>query len=348
MTNSGNPPGGTSDTEQRWFGRFHRTVASGRFAVTAEIVPPRGATLSGIRRRARQLKEWIDAANITDGQSAVVRMASWAGCVGLMREGVEPVMQLSCRDRNRIALQADLLGASAIGINNVLCLTGDHPRFGDHPESRSVFDMDSMQLAWVARTLRDKGEMMNGRELSVRPHWFIGCVENPFAPPRQFRAERVGKKIAAGAQFIQTQFCFDVPIFATWMQQVRDLGLDQRCAILAGVGPIRSPQALQFMQDLPGVHVPEGLIRRLEGADDMEAEAMAWCAETIQELHEMPGVRGVHIIASGWDEFIPEVLTRAGIGKRQPFEDEQNSDNHHESASPPSVSVSISSSGGQS
>ncbi|HLF76933.1 MAG TPA: methylenetetrahydrofolate reductase [Dehalococcoidia bacterium] len=349
MTTAGEVPGGLQSAEQKWFGRLHRRLASGQFAVTAEIVPPRGATLSGIRRRARQLKDWIDAANITDGQSAVVRMASWAGCVGLMREGVEPVMQLSCRDRNRIALQADLMGASAIGINNVLCLTGDHPRFGDHPEAKSVFDMDSVQLAWLARTMRDKGEMLNGRELSVKPNWFIGCVENPFAPPLQFRAERVGKKIAAGAQFIQTQFCFDVPIFARWMAQVRDLGLDQRCSILAGVGPIRSPNALQFMQELPGVYIPDDLIKRLRGAENMEAEAMAWCSETIQQLHEIPGVSGVHIIASGWDEFIPEVLTRAGIGNRKPFEDEvAPRDNHHEANATPPVSVSSSASGGQS
>jgi methylenetetrahydrofolate reductase (NADPH) len=185
--------------------------------------------------------------------------------------------------------------------------------------------------------------MLNGRELSASPHWFIGCVENPFAPPLQFRAERLGKKIAAGAQFIQTQFCFDVPIFARWMEQVRDLGLQERCYILAGVGPIRSPNALRFMQDLPGVYIPDDLIKRLRGADDMEAEAMAWCSETIQQLHEIAGVKGVHIIASGWDEFIPEVLTRAGIGKRQPFDD--TASQKDKNTSPLSVTSSVS--GGQ-
>jgi methylenetetrahydrofolate reductase (NADPH) len=191
--------------------------------------------------------------------------------------------------------------------------------------------------------------MLNGRKLSVAPHWLIGCVENPFAPPRQFRAERVGKKIAAGAQFIQTQFVFDVPIFASFMQQVRDLGLDERCHILAGVGPIRTPNALQFMQQLPGVYIPDDLIRRLNGAENMEAEAMTWCAETIQQLHEMPGVRGVHIIASGWDDFIPEVLTHAGIGKRQPFDDAPPADkSQYEVSSTPPLSVSNTSSGGQS
>jgi methylenetetrahydrofolate reductase (NADPH) len=339
VTSTRAPSSGGPGAEQRWFGRLHRTLAVGRFAVTAEIVPPRGATLSGIRRRARLLKDWIDAANITDGQSAVVRMASWAGSLGLMREGVEPVMQLSCRDRNRIALQADLLGASALGINNVLCLSGDHPRFGDHPDARAVFDLDSVQLAWLARTLRDKGEMLNGQALSVAPRWFIGCVENPYAAPQQFRAERLGKKVAAGAQFIQTQFVFDVPIFARFMQQVRDLGMHERCYILAGVGPIRNPQVLAFMMDLPGVYIPDELLRRLRGVPEqrMEAEAMAICAETIQQLHEIPGVRGVHIIASGWDDFIPEVLTRAGIGSRPPFDDDVAAGATRESATTPSL-----------
>jgi methylenetetrahydrofolate reductase (NADPH) len=256
-------------------------------------------------------------------------------------------MQLSCRDRNRIALQADLLGASALGINNVLCLTGDHPRFGDHPDARAVFDLDSIQLAWLARTLRDTGKMLNGRDLGVAPRWFIGCVENPYSPPLKFRAERVGKKVAAGAQFIQTQFVFDVPIFASFMQQVRDLGMDQRCYILAGVGPIRNPSVLEFMLNLPGVYIPDDLLRRLRGVplDRMEAEAMAICAETIQQLHEIPGVRGVHIIASGWDDFIPEVLTRAGIGSRQPFDDEAQSSPHSVADSTPSVLGSLN--GGQ-
>lgn len=300
MTNAGEKPA-DQQAQEHWYGRLHRRLASGDFAVTAEIVPPRGATLTGIRRRARQLKDWIDAANITDGQSAVVRMASWAGCVGLMREGLEPVMQLSCRDRNRIALQADLLGASAIGINNVLCLTGDHPRFGDYPQARAVFDLDSIQLAWLARTLRDKGEMLNGREVSVKPNWFIGCVENPYAAPQQYRAERVGKKVAAGAQFIQTQFVFDVPIFARFMQQVRDLGLDERCHILAGVGPIRTPQVLEFMLDLPGVYIPDAVIKRLQGVpmERMDEEAMAICSETIQQLHDPRRPRCPHHFLSG-------------------------------------------------
>jgi methylenetetrahydrofolate reductase (NADPH) len=249
-------------------------------------------------------------------------MSSWAGSLGLLQAGVEPVMQFSCRDRNRIALQADLLGASALGIPNILCLTGDHPRFGDHPDARPVFDMDSVQLLWTARTLRDEKHLLSGNKLSVAPRWFIGAVENPSAAPQRFRAERLGKKIAAGAQFIQTQFVFDVPIVERWMQQVRDLGLDKRCGIIAGVGPIRSPRALDVLASLPGVYIPDDVVQRVKAVppERQEQDAIDLCSETIQRLHEIPGISGVHIIASGWDDFIPEVLTRAGIGKREPLD----------------------------
>jgi methylenetetrahydrofolate reductase (NADPH) len=312
----------TPPTDQGWYSRLQRRLASGDFAITAEVVPPRGATLSGIKRVATHLQDWIDAANITDGQGAVTRMSSWAGSLGLMQAGVEPVMQFSCRDRNRIALQADLLGASAAGIRNILCLTGDHPRFGDHPEARPVFDFDSVQLVWTARTLRDEKRLLSDEKLSFAPRWFIGAVENPSAAPQRFRAERLGKKIAAGAQFIQTQFVFDVPLVARFMQQVRDLGLERRCGILCGVGPIRSRRALAFLRALPGVSIPEATIQRMESIpeDQMQHEAMQLCSETIQQLREIPGIRGVHIIASGWDDFIPEVLTRAGVGRRQPLD----------------------------
>jgi methylenetetrahydrofolate reductase (NADPH) len=302
----------------RWYSHLQRRLAAGHFAITAEVVPPRGATLSGIKRIATHLQDWIDAANITDGQGAVARMSSWAGSLGLLQAGVEPVMQFSCRDRNRIALQADLLGASAAGIPNILCLTGDHPRFGDHPDARPVFDMDSVQLLWTARTLRDDKHLLSGNTLSVAPRWFIGAVENPSAAPQRFRAERLGKKIAAGAQFIQTQFVFDVPIVERWMQQVRDLGLDRRCGIIAGVGPIRSPRALDVLTSLPGVYIPEDVVQRVKSMppERQAQDAIDLCSETIQRLKEIPGISGVHIIASGWDDFIPEVLTRAGIGKR--------------------------------
>src|SRR4029453_7238822 len=201
-----------------------------------------------------------------DGQSAVVRMSSWAGCIVAMQEGLEPVMQLQCRDRNRIALQADLLGASAVGIPNVLLLTGDHPRFGDQPDAKPVFDMDSIDLVWTARTMRDQHRLLSGRDMKQPPSWLIGAVENPFAPPQRFRAERLGKKIAAGGHFVQTQFIFDVEIFARFMAQVRDLGLDRKCWILAGVGPVKSVRAVEHMRrEVPGMYVPDSVVARLKG-----------------------------------------------------------------------------------
>jgi methylenetetrahydrofolate reductase (NADPH) len=293
----------------------------GRFAVTAEIGPPRGASIAPIRRKARLLRDWVDAANVTDSQSAVVRLPSWAGCLVAMQEGVEPVMQLQCRDRNRIALQGDLLGAAALGIPNVLLLTGDHPRFGDHPDAKPVFDLDSIQLIWTARTMREQRKLLSGRELKPPPDWFIGAVENPFAPPLQWRAERLGKKIAAGAQFFQTQFIFDVTIFSQFMQRVRDLGLDKRAFILAGVGPIKSLRALEHVRhDVPGMYVPDEVVRRLYGVpiDHVPAEGLKLCGEIISQVKTIPGVAGVHVMAFNWEDAIPEILERAGLARRQP------------------------------
>jgi methylenetetrahydrofolate reductase (NADPH) len=309
--------------QPEYYGRLHRTLTTGQFAITAEAVPPRGASLTRLRRRAAELRDWVDAANVTDGQSAMVRMATWAASLTLLQEGVEPVMQLQCRDRNRIALQADLLGASAMKIPNVLCLTGDHPRFGDQPDAKPVFDLDSIQLLWMARTMRDKKVLLSRRELAAAPRWFIGAVENPFAAPQRFRAERLGKKVAAGAQFFQTQYVFDVPMFAQWMSQVRDLGMDKRCYILPGVGPIRSVRAVEYMlHELPGIHIPDDVVRRLRGvpSDKVEAEGFQVCVETIQQLREIPGVSGVHLMVSGHDELVPELLERAGIKRSVPAE----------------------------
>jgi methylenetetrahydrofolate reductase (NADPH) len=291
----------------------------GEFVVTAEIGPPRGANLEPVRRKARLLRHWVDAANVTDSQSAVVRLPSWAGCLAVMDEGVEPVMQLQCRDRNRIALQSDLLGAAAVGIPNVLLLTGDHPRFGDHPDAMPVFDLDSIQLIWTARSMRERGTLLSGRDLRPAPDWFIGAVENPFAPPLQWRAERLGKKVAAGAQFVQTQFVFDVGIFSSFMRQVRDLGLDQRCHVLAGVGPIRSLRALEHMQrEVPGMYVPDDVVRRLRGVpvERTASEGLALCSEIIAQVRSIPGVAGVHVMAFNWEDAIPEILGSAGVTPR--------------------------------
>jgi methylenetetrahydrofolate reductase (NADPH) len=237
-----------------------------------------------------------------------------------MQEGVEPVMQLQCRDRNRIALQSDLLGAAALNIPNVLLLTGDHPRFGDHPDAKPVFDLDSIQLIWTARTMREQRKLLSGRDLKPAPDWFIGAVENPFAPPLKWRAERLGKKVAAGAQFFQTQFVYDIPIFASWMQQVRDLGLDRRCFILAGVGPVKSLRALEHMRrEVPGMYVPDEVVRRLRGVpeDRVPSEGLKLCSEIIMQVKEIAGVSGVHVMAFGWEDAIPEILAAAGLAPRQ-------------------------------
>jgi methylenetetrahydrofolate reductase (NADPH) len=292
-------------------------LASGEVVVTAEIGPPRGADPAAIGATAGPLRGWVDAVNVTDNQGAFVRMSSLAGSVLALAAGVEPVMQLTCRDRNRIALQSDLLGAAALGIRNVLLMTGDHPRFGDHPQAMPVFDLDSVQLVQAARGLRDHGRLLSGRTLATTPDWLIGAVENPCAPPVRFRAARLGKKVAAGAEFVQTQYVFDVPQFARWLGEVRDLGLDQRCAILAGVGPVRSIRALEHLAaSVPGVQVPAALARRLRGvpASQVAAEGLRICADTIQQLLKLPGVRGIHLMAPGFEHGVPEILDLAGLG----------------------------------
>jgi methylenetetrahydrofolate reductase (NADPH) len=291
-------------------------LASGGFAVTAEISPPRGASTEQITRTAEALKDWVDAVNITDNQGSNVRLASWAGSLALINAGLEPVMQMTCRDRNRIALQSDLLGASALGIRNVLVMTGDHPKFGDHPGAKPVFDLDSVQLLWTLRTMRDEHVLLSGRRLDPAPDCFLGAVENPFAPPTEFRADRLGKKVAAGAQFVQTQFVFDVAAFARWMAQVRDLGLHEQCAILAGVGAVRSVKALDYMRDhVPGVEVPEAVHQRLSAVppDQQAAEGLKLAAEIVQQVGEIPGVAGVHLLVAGNEQAVPDILHSAGV-----------------------------------
>jgi methylenetetrahydrofolate reductase (NADPH) len=296
--------------------QFRASLERGDFTVTAEIGPPRGAAAGAITRKLGPLRGWVTAVNITDNQGAAVRLSSWAGSLIAMAAGVEPIMQLTCRDKNRIALQSDLLGASAMGVPNILVMTGDHPKFGDHADAKPVFDLDSVQLLWAARTMRDEGKLLSGRELKPAPSWFLGAVENPSAPPLDFRAARLGKKVAAGAQFVQTQYVFDPAAFARWMAQVRDLGLHERCHILAGVGPISSLRALSHLeQHVPGVQVPAGLGRRLRGVpeDRVAEEAMTACAETISELRQIPGVAGVHVMAVGNEHRVPVILQRAGL-----------------------------------
>ena len=311
------PGRGLVDRDPR-IAAFRASLQRGDFTVTAEIGPPRGADAGAITRKVSQLRDWTAAVNITDNQGAAVRMSSWAGSLAAMAAGVEPIMQVTCRDRNRIALQSDLLGAAAMGIPNILVMTGDHPKFGDHASAKPVFDLDSIQLLWAARAMRDEGRLLSGRELKPPPSWFLGSVENPGAPPAGFRAARLGKKVAAGAQFAQTQYVFDARPFAEWMSQVRDLGLHERCYILAGVGPISSLRALSHLEErVPGVQVPAELSRRLRGVpeDRVADEAMTACAETISELRQIPGVAGVHVMAVGNEHRIPAILQRAGLSE---------------------------------
>jgi len=294
-------------------------LASGDFAVTAEISPPRGAGTDPVTKVALLLRDWVDAVNVTDNQGSNARMASWAAGLAVLAAGLEPVMQMTCRDRNRIALQSDLLGASALGIRNILVMTGDHPRSGDHPEAKPVFDLDSFQLLSAFRTLRDEHTMMSGRRVDPAPDCFLGAVENPFAPSVASPADRLASKVAAGAQFVQTQFVFDLAAFGRWMAQVRDLGLAERCYILAGVGAIGSRRALDFIRDkIPGVDVPDDVYRRLSAvpADQTAAEGARLAAETIAQVAQIAGVAGVHLMVAGNEQAIPAILDGAGQGRR--------------------------------
>lgn len=300
-------------------GRLRAAIRAGRFAVTAEIGPPRGADADAVRRKAAVLRGHVDAANITDNQGAHARLSSWAGSVLALECGVEPVMQMTTRDRNRIALQSDLMSAAALGVPNVLLLSGDHPTFGDHPDAMPVFDIDSVQLVWTARMMRDHGRLLSGQAVRPAPRWMIGAVENPFAPPVGFRAKRLGKKVAAGAEFAQTQYVFDLDGFSRWMDEVRDLGLDERCAILPGVGPIRSLRALEYLGGkVPGIHVPDDVVRRMRAVpgDRVAEEGMRLCVELVQALAEMRGVAGVHVMAFGNETAVPELVERAGLPRR--------------------------------
>lgn len=291
-------------------GRLAKAIRERSFAVTAEIGPPRGADTEPVRRAASLLRDWVDAVNVTDNQNAQVRLSSLAGSLVALQAGVDPVMQLTCRDRNRIALQSDLLGAGALGIPNVLLLTGDEPHFGDHPEASPVYDLDGTELVSAARRLRDEGKLLSGRELDPPPRYLIGGVVDAVGPP-----DGLSRKIDAGAEFVQTQFVFDQPAFHGWLARVRDLGLDTRCGILAGVGPIRSLRALEFLAGVPGVRIPDEVVRRLRGVptDLVAAEGMRLCVEILQRLRETPGVAGVHLMAVGVEQLVPELLERTGL-----------------------------------
>ncbi len=303
---------------------LERTLASGKFAVTAELGPPKGTGTKSLRRKAEQLRGNVDAVNITDNQTAITRMCSLAVCSILIQMGLEPVMQITCRDRNRIAIQSDVLGASALGVRNILCLTGDHQRFGNHPQAKGVYDLDSISLLGTLDGMRNRSEFLSGDTFFGKAPLFLGGAENPYADPFPYRVLRLGKKMRAGADFIQTQAVFDVRKFAIWMEQVRDKGIDQQVHILPGVIPVKSLNMAYYMRDyVSGVAIPPEYISRLEQASDVQAEGIKLCQETIEQLRAIPGVHGVHIMAVGWEEAVGEIVAEAGLLPRDTYEAER-------------------------
>ena len=293
---------------------LEKVLESGRFAVTAEAGPPKSTSAAVIQRKGELLRSCCDAVNVTDNQTAIVRMSSLAGCALLKQQGTEPVMQIVCRDRNRIAIQSDILGAVALGVGNILCLSGDHQRFGNHPTAKGVFDIDSIQLIQTLKNMRDEKKFLNGEDVSGEVPLFIGAAANPFADPFEFRVVRLAKKVKAGADFIQTQAIYDVGKFAKWMEMITQRGLDKETHILAGVLPIRSAGMARFMRDyVSGVHVPDEIVTRMEEAEIAKEEGVKIILEIIEQLKEIPGVHGLHIMAVGWEDIVPEITERAGL-----------------------------------
>lgn len=303
--------------------KLQKLLDSGHFAVTAEIGPPKHASAEGIRHHAQMMKDYVDATNITDNQTAIVRLSSIAAGVHVLDCGIEPIVQMTCRDRNRIAMQSDLLGAYSLGMRNVLCLSGDHQKFGNHPTSKNVYDIDSMQLIYYLRRMRDEKLFFSGEEIKEHePRFFIGAVANPFADPFEFRVARLEKKVEAGAQFIQTQCIFDMERFERFMEMVRERGIHERVHILAGVTPMKSWRAAKYIQNnVSGMIVPDELVERLKNAEDPKREGVEICIEQVKYIKEnIKGVHGVHIMAIAWEEVVPEIVERSGLYPRPKVE----------------------------
>ena len=296
---------------------LEKVINSGHFAVTGELGPPKSADLTLLKEHAEAMRDYVDAFNITDNQTAIVRTSSIGVAGVLIQMGLEPVVQMTVRDRNRIALQSDLLGAVALGVKNVLCLSGDHQKFGNEPGAKGVFDIDSMQLLKAFKDMRDEGKFIGGEKLEAPLQVYLGAVANPFADPFEYRVDRLEKKIAAGASFIQTQCIFDIERFKRWMELVRERGLHKKVAILGGVTPIKSLGAAKYMKNnVSGIIIPDELIERLQGAANKKEEGLKIAIETIQQLKEIEGVAGVHIMAIAWEEVVPEIVERAGLYPR--------------------------------
>jgi 5,10-methylenetetrahydrofolate reductase len=302
-------------------GRLERVLRRGEFAVTAELNPPDSANPWEVYDRGAVFDGWVDAINATDGSGANCHMSSVGICALLTRVGYAPILQISCRDRNRIAIQGDVLGAAAMGVNNILCLTGDGVQAGDQPGAKPVFDLDCISLLETIRTLRDERQFLSGRKISEPPQVFLGAAINPFAPPHEFRPLRLKKKIEAGAQFVQSQYCYDVPILKDYMQRVTDMRLHEECFILIGVGLLKSAQAARWIRsNVPGVHIPEHIIKRLDGANDQQQEGKQICIEIIQEIQDIKGVSGVHVMAYRQEELVADIIQKSGIiAHRKPW-----------------------------
>jgi methylenetetrahydrofolate reductase (NADPH) len=295
-------------------GRLERVLRAGHFVVTAELAPPDSALAQDVYERARLFDGYVDGMNATDGSGAHCHMSSVAMCALLTNVGYSPVLQISCRDKNRIAIQGDVLGAAAMGVSNVLCLSGDGVQVGDHPEAKPVFDLDSMSLLETIRIMRDESRFLSGRTITSPPQVFLGAAENPSAPPIDFRPYRLAKKIAAGAQFIQTQYIFDIEQLRVFMARARDLGLLEQCFIIPGVGPLASARtALWIRNNVPGVNIPDAIIKRLEGASDAKLEGRKICVELIQQIREIEGVSGVHVMAYRQEAAVGEIIQQSGV-----------------------------------
>jgi methylenetetrahydrofolate reductase (NADPH) len=303
----------SSMTSMKSGSNLEQILESGQFAVTGEAGPPKGNAPDAMRKKGEMLKGACDALNVTDNQAAVVRMSSLAGCVLLKETGAEPVLQMVVRDRNRIALQSDIIGAAALGIKNVLCLAGDHQSLGNRPAAAGVYDIDVVNLVQMMKALRDEHRDLNGEALPGEVPLYIGAVANPYAEPLDLHLLTLSKKIRCGADFIQTQAVFDVPGFKVWMQKVREQGLHEQTHILASVLPIKSVQMARRMRSVPGIRMPEELVARFEQAADPKELGISVCVEQIQQLKQVPGVRGVHVMAVAWEEVIPRIVKEAGL-----------------------------------
>ena len=299
--------------------KLEKILAAGHLAVTSECGPPRGTDAEAIKKKAEMIKDHVDAINITDNQTSVTRLCSLASCIHLKLMGLEPILQMVVRDRNRIGIQSDILGAASFDIHNILCLSGDHQSFGDNPQAQNVFDIDSIQLIQTVRQMRDEGKFLGGDDIGRPPKMFVGAAANPFADPFEIRVPRLAKKIAAGVEFIQTQCIYNLDKFEEWLKLARDRGLTDKVHILAGVTPFKTAGMAKYMKNrVPGMDVPDDVVKRMSGVpkEKQADEGINICVESIQRLKEIEGVHGFHIMAIEWEEKVPEIAERSGLYPR--------------------------------